>query len=277
MRDALVIRPTVPHRLWRASFLVAGVFAFLILSPKHARADGLLEPVTDAVDQTASVGEQTASTAVDDLASTATQAVDVTATATSAVGTVTEAADAATGTVSASTGAVVASVNEVVTAVDQPIQTVIDAVQPVLQQPVLQQAGAPQAPSPGGDTTVPNLPSTAVPAAPAEPALPAHHRAPTPTSKAVTSASAEMAFSGGSATVSSDTHKLPAAPARGAAGAATPAGGDSPRDPGGRGSSQLAAILVAALVLASASSRWLRLFAFARAPNPVIPILVSPG
>jgi len=272
LREALVIRPTVPHRLWRASFLVAGVFAFLILSPKHARADGLLEPVTDAVDQTASVGEQNASTTVDDLASTPTQAVDLTATATSAVGTVTEAADAATGTVSASTGAVVASVNEVVTAVDQHVQTATDAVQPVLQQ-----AGAPQAPPPGGDTTVPNLPSTAVPAAPAEPAPPAHHRAPTPTSKAVTSASAEMAFSGGSATVSSDTHKLPAAPARGAAGAATPAGGDSPRDPGGRGSSQLAAILVAALVLASASSRWLRLFATARAPNPFIPILVSPG
>jgi hypothetical protein len=58
-------------------------------------------------------------------------------------------------------------------------------------------------------------------------------------------------------------------------GATIPAGGGS-RDLGGRGG-ELAAMVFAALLLAGAWSRWRRPWAVARAPNPLVPILVPPG
>jgi hypothetical protein len=281
--------------------LLAGVFAFLVMAPKPARADGILQPVTDAVDQATATGEQAiqqvsttvddvattvdevsttvddVATTVDDLATTATTALDADQTVVSTMGAVVTALDQVVVSVAQTADATVEAVG---TLVSTAANTATDAGDVVAGDPVLEQAGVPDPPAlpTGSGDPVPDVPQQAPPAS-VPPNTSAHHRHPVPSRhEAVTSEDppGAVAVTGRSTGVSSDVHSVPAAPQHVPVGAAIPAGDGSPTS-GGRAPTALAVILVVALLLAGASSRRLRLFGIARAPSPFIPILVSPG
>jgi hypothetical protein len=279
MSDASSEPTTAPHRFLRALLLVAGVIAFLILTPKPARADGILDPVTDAVDQVTSAEEQAVqhvSTAVDDLASTVTPTLDVDQTVASTVG-----------SAASTVGSAVATIDQVVVSVDQTAEATAEVVATLVPaasratgaaDAVVEQVGAVN-PSPlptGSDDPVPDVPTQAPPVAQDQPA---HHRKPvrSPRELETSAGPSSVAVTGRSAAGSSGAQKSPATPRHGPVGAATPSGDGSPGPFRAGGPTRLAVVLVAVLMLAGASSRWLRLFALARAPDPFIPILVSPG
>jgi hypothetical protein len=102
--------------------------------------------------------------------------------------------------------------------------------------------------------------------------------APVPTSAAAaatTTVRTEQGVANEGRSAASSPQRRPARGGRSDGGATIPAGSGS-IEPGARGG-QLAVMLVAAILLAGAWSRWRRPWAVARAPNPLVPILVPPG
>jgi len=278
---------SIPHTTWstylfRLLVLLAAALVLVVLSPKPARADGLLQDATGTVSDT-----------VDPVASDASEAVDqVLSSTTPTIGpVVTSSTDAVEEVVATSVGSLDDVVSSTTGAVDQVVSSTNGTVDQVLTTLVQVaggpgDAGSPEHTPPASSIPAPSVPvpTASTPAPPAhhhepvvvhDPPAGAHHRGAMATSHGRSSAEAMLQPAIARSTFAPSSHR-PSVPQGGTGGATIPGGGGGAPDLGGRGG-QLAATLVAALVLAVASSRRLRQLAVARAPNPFFSILAPPG
>jgi hypothetical protein len=270
MSGASTSHTTWSTYLFRLLVLLAGALVLVMLSPGQARADGL-GGVTDAAGDSVGSIVTTTTEAVGQVVSSTGEAVQQTA------------------------ATVSTAVHDAVSSTDAGVRRIASSAAQTIHQ-VLRSAGRAANDHHRGHRP-PVLPSVAHAVAgpptdrphphhnghQGQRGVPPHHHgvgvAPPPVTTGVVRTALQPSNSSqATATEASG----PAPPPRGrpvprgsSGGATVPVGGGS-RDPGGRGE-QLAAILVAALVLARASSRWLRLLAVARGPTPIVPILVPPG
>jgi hypothetical protein len=271
MSGASISHTTWSTYLFRLLVLLASALVLVMLSAGQARADGL-GGVTAAVGD--SVGSVVTATtgAADEVVSSTSETVQQTA---ATVGTATlDAVSSTTAVLDRVTSSAARTIHH-----------------------VLRSAGRATNGDDGGHGTPIPLPAVAqtVPGQPAGPPHPHHHEhhgqhgvppshhgvgvSPTPVTTDVVRTTLQRsneapaaATEGPGPAPSPRGRPVP----RGSSGGATVPVGGGLRDPGGRGG-QLAAILVAALVLARSSSRWLRLLAVARGPTPIVPILAPPG
>ena len=240
--------------LVRLLVLLGAAFVLVMLAPTQARADGVVEGVLGGAGDT-----------VGSVVTTTTQAAE------QAVSSTTEAVQHAVATMDA-------ALRHAVSSTERTVRHAVTAAGRAASDRGLERASGPK-------------PSSGIPPVHVPPVSHSHRHhggaserhivpdkhpdavvAPTAASTIVPPASPDPAGEGRAA-ASSSRHR-PLRPGSGGGGA-VPAGSGS-IDLGARGG-QLAAILVATLLLASAWSRWRRPWAVARAPNPLVPILVPPG
>jgi hypothetical protein len=280
MSEESISHTTWSTCLFRLLVLLAAALVLVVLSPKPARADGLLQDATGTVSDTVDPVASDASEAVDQVLSSTT--ATIAPVVTSSTDTVEEVVATSVGSLDDVVSSTTGTVDQLVSSTNGTVDQVLTTLEEVAGGPG--DAGSPEHAPPAGPAPSVPVPTGSTPPPPAHhhepvvvhhPPATVHHRGAMATSHGRNGAEAMLQPAIARSTFAPSSHR-PSVPQGGTGGATIPGGGGGAPDQGGRGG-ELAATLVAALVLAVASSRWLRQLAVARAPNPFFSILAPPG